>query len=60
MTLRCKECGGYDIEITAQSYNEESAFEAFKCQSCGGKGTLTHHGTSGRTELTGCLERDSR
>ena len=51
--LTC-ECGSVELAITAQSYGEQSAFESYKCETCGRTGTLTHDDITGTT-LTGCL-----
>jgi len=52
--LSC-ECGALELEITAQSYNGDSAFEAYECEVCGQTGTLTHDSITGTT-LSGCLQ----
>ncbi|MGN8218531.1 hypothetical protein ACTG0T_09310 [Halococcus morrhuae DSM 1307] len=51
--LRCQ-CGALELTITSQSYDDSSAFEAYKCQCCGRTGTLVHEATTGTT-LSGCL-----
>lgn len=60
MTLRCSECGCYDLTITDQSYGEASAFEAYECDNCGATGSLTHDDRPPRTTLSGSIERDGR
>lgn len=52
MTLRCA-CGGA-VELTAQSYGEESAVERYECVSCGATGTYRFG--AGGDRVTGCLE----
>jgi len=51
MTLTC-ECGGA-LEITDQSYGEETAFEMYKCASCGKTGSYSFG--SGRDKTSGCV-----
>lgn len=54
MTLQC-ECGGA-VEITSQSYPHDDggrAFEAYRCVSCGRRGTYTFG--DGGDRRTGCL-----
>ena len=51
--LTC-ECGALELEITAQTYSGDHAFEAYKCEVCGRAGSLTHDDITGTT-LTGCL-----
>ena len=58
MTLVC-ECGSYALEITAQSYNGDRAYEGYRCEHCGRTGSLTHDPTFG-TSLDGCLGSDRR
>ena len=53
MTLLCR-CGALELTITNQSYGEESAIEAYECDHCGRRGTLTHDRSS--TRFSGCLE----
>lgn len=55
MTLSCQ-CGSVALTITSQSYNGDSAYEAYECETCGRTGALDHDGTTGRTSLSGCLE----
>lgn len=52
--LTC-ECGALELEITAQSYGEQSAFEGYRCEVCGRTGSLTYDEYSGTT-LSGCLQ----
>lgn len=54
MTLVCQ-CGSPALRITSQSYTEDSAFEAYKCESCGATGSLSYDELTGE-RLTGCLE----
>ena len=51
--LTCS-CSSVALEITEQSYGEQSAFEGYKCETCGRTGSLTHDDVTGTT-LTGCL-----
>lgn len=53
MTLRCT-CGSGALKITEQNYNGGSALESYKCNDCGGKGTL-FIGEDG-TQKSGCLQ----
>lgn len=51
MALRC-DCGGA-LELTGQSYGDDSAFESYECVSCGRRGTYSF---GGPTETkTGCV-----
>lgn len=56
MTLVCDDCGSYDLRIEHQSYDDESAYEAYECQSCGAEGPLSHDSTG--TTLRGSVTRD--
>lgn len=56
MTLLCSNCGSYALEIEAQSYSDERAFEQFRCEDCGATGSLTHDSLG--TTLSGNIERD--
>lgn len=58
MTLVCSKCGSRALEITAQSYHVDSAFEAYRCENCGATGSLSHDGY--RTTLGGSVESDGR
>jgi len=53
MVLRC-ECGGV-LELTGQSYTENSAFEYYECVNCGQSGSYTFDETLGE-RTSGCVE----
>jgi hypothetical protein len=54
MVLRC-ECGG-SLELTGQSYGEETAFESYECVSCGRTGTYSFGGAT--DSMSGCVTDD--
>ena len=57
MTLRCSNCGSGALSITDQTYTEETAFEAYKCDNCGARGSLRFNDSMpGGEDLSGCLE----
>ena len=57
MTLYCGNCGSAALEITSQTYSEQRAYEAYKCENCGGTGSLlVNEQSPGGPTLSGCLK----
>lgn len=57
MVLQCDNCGGA-LELTSQSYGEESAVESYQCASCGQTGTYSFGG--GIDRKSGCVTENGR